>query len=148
MRVQLSQPNRQFVNCAFFKTLPLYPTLCAVCVLLTAARCRTSFELVFLNSIYFNQPITSLYFFNIEGSIFTFFVCSLCPFYHRLVHVKGHPVVSFASFLLPLVALCSLTVPDHSSMLPSTFFVSFPSNCPKYWCFSSLPLLSLTHMPV
>ena len=63
-----------------------------------------------------------------------------------MVHVECHPVVRFHSFLLPLVALCSHSVPDHSSMLPPTFINSFTLNCPKYWCFYFLHRFLLLHM--
>ncbi len=70
----------------------------------------------------------------------------LRPILISLVHVECHHFVISHSFLLPLVALCSLSVPDHSSMFSFTFINFFTLNCPKYWCFSFLHRFLLTHL--
>ncbi len=82
--------------------------------------------------------------FKTRGKTFYFLFCSLRSICQIGVHVECRPVVSFRS--LPLVALCSPSVPDHSFMSPPTFINSFTLNCPKYWCFCLFHHLLLTHM--
>ncbi len=78
---------------------------------------------------------------NIEGR-FLLFVFALVSHLKSLVHGECHNFVIFHPFLMPLVAMCSLSVPDHSSILPSIFINSITLNCPKYWCFiSSIELI-------
>ncbi len=68
-------------------------------------------------------------FLKLEGRLFTFCFCSLCPIYQFMVHVECHPVVRFHPFFLPLVRACSHTSPKCPSMFelmpftPSLFFV-------------------------
>ncbi len=59
---------------------------------------------------------------NIEERLFTFLFLPLRPILISLVHIEWHNFVIFHPFLLPLVALCSLSVPDHSSMFLFTFY--------------------------
>jgi hypothetical protein len=81
---------------------------------------------------------------NIEGRLFYFLFSPLRPIFKSLVHAESHYFVISHSFLLPLVALCSLSVPDHSSMFSLTFINFFTLNYPKYWCFSFLHRFLLT----
>ena len=99
-------------------------------------------------SILFLNNQSKLSILNIEGRLLFFFVCSLCPIYQPSVHVECHHFVISHSFLLPLVALCSLGVPDDSSMFLYIFTNFFPLKCPKYWCFSFLHPFLLTHMVI
>ncbi len=96
---------------------------------------------------YFKTTNQNYLFLNIEGRLL-FFVCSLCPIYQPSVHVECHHFVISHSFSLPLVALCSLSVPDDSSMYLFIFINFFPLKCPKYWCFSFLHSFLLTHMVI
>ena len=68
----------------------------------------------------------------------------LRPIFKSLVHSECVYFVIFHSFMLPLAALCSLRVPDHSSMFSLSFVNFFTPNCPKYWCFSFLHCFLLT----
>jgi hypothetical protein len=99
-------------------------------------------------SILFLNNQSKLSIFKHRGKTFYFFVCSLCPIYQPSVHVECHHFVISHSFLLPLVAMCSLSVPDHSSMFLFIFINIFKLYCPKYWCFCLLHHLLLTHMTI
>ncbi len=80
------------------------------------------------------------------GKTFYFLFFLLRPIFKSLVRVECHNFVISHSFLLPLVALCSLSVPDHSSMFLFAFFNFFTLNRPKYWCFFFFHRFLLPHL--
>ena len=84
---------------------------------------------------------------NIEGRFFTFVFAPCVPSVNPRFTLSVTPLSVFIRFCCHFFALCSHSVPDHSSMSSHIFINSFILNCPKYWCFCLLHHLSMTHMP-
>jgi len=99
-----------------------------------------------LKSILFLKTNEIYLFLNIEGRFFTFWFSPCVPSSNRWFTLSVFTSLFFHSFKLPLAALCSFRVPDHSSMFSLSFINFFTPNCPKYWCFYFLHCFLLTHV--
>jgi hypothetical protein len=67
----------------------------------------------------------SIYFFNIDGRLFTFVFCSLCPSCHPMIHSNVRNVFVSSPFLMLFVRACSPVSPEFPSMFAFTAVHSF-----------------------
>ena len=88
-----------------------------------------------------------LQFLNIEGSLFTFLFCFLCPIVLALIHSDNRNVVDSLSFSVLFVRACSPTSSECPSMFWALSFISFSVFRSKGSCFSIvICLCTLTHL--